>query len=350
MKKYKIAVIGASGMVGRELLDLFEKRKFPVGDIEMFNSGKKPSRVKFRGKTYRCRKPDLKTLKRAEMVFFVSTNETARKYAPALSKAGVWCIDDSSEFRMDKNTPLVIPEINSALINRENRLIAGPNCTLTPLAVGCFGVHKKYGIEEVRLSTYQAVSGAGRTAIEQMFEELGYYLGKKRGRLKNRAFRHPIAFNLFPQVGDFGRDGVSGEEKKVELELKKIWNAPKIKISVTAVRVPVVRVHSLSAWIKTRKPWTFRELEKTITATGGVKYFAKPEDYSTPLNTQKTFEVTVSRLRKTGIKNEFQVWLCGDNLYKGAALNSVQIAEEIVKRRKAKDVKGEKHEKNSGHS
>lgn len=336
MKKYRIAVVGASGMVGRELLELFEKRKFPIASVEMYNSGKKISGVRFRGKTYRCRKPDLASLKKAEIVFFVSTDEIAGKYAPALAASGVWCIDDSSRFRMDGKVPLVIPEVNSRLITEKNRLIAGPNCTLTPLAVGCYGVHRKYGIEEVRLSTYQAVSGAGRKAIEQMFEELSFYLGKKRGaKLKSRAFRHPIAFNLFPQVGSFDAGGVSGEEKKVEMELKKIWNAPRIKISVTAVRVPVVRVHSLSAWIKTGKSWTLKDLAETITATEGVKYFAKPEDYSTPLNTQKTFEVTASRLRKTGIRNEFQIWLCGDNLYKGAALNSVQIAEEIIKKQKA---------------
>jgi len=329
MKKYDVAIVGASGMVGRELLDLIKIRRFPVNKIYFFNSGKnKISFIEFKNKKYECFSPQLNLLEKAKIVFFVSTEEISRKYAPILASKKIWCIDDSSEFRLDPSVPLIIPEINSELI-KKSYLIAGPNCTLTPLAVSCFNIHKKFQIEEIRVATYQAVSGAGRKAIESLFEELEYYLKNKKMKSKNKFLPNPIAFNIFPQVGSFDKNGISSEEKKVELELKKIWNSPDIKISVTAVRVPTIRVHCLSAWIKTKKDWELKDIEKTFINSKGVKYLKNPK-YATPLNSAKTFEVFVSRLRKTPIKNEFQVWLSGDNLYKGAALNSIQIAEKII--------------------
>ncbi|NLI09355.1 MAG: aspartate-semialdehyde dehydrogenase [Elusimicrobia bacterium] len=328
MKKWKIAVVGASGMVGGELIELLEKRKFPVESALFFSSGKNKSFVKFKGKKYECSAPDLKSLCDCEIVFFVSNEEVSEKYAFRLAEKGIWCIDDSSRFRMDKRVPLIIPEINGELINEKNKVIAGPNCTLTPLAVGCALIHKKLKIKEIRVSTYQAVSGAGRKALNSLFEESSLFLKKSFYRKSPQSpLPHPIAFNIFPQVGSFDYLGYSGEENKVSAELKKIWNSKNIKISVTAVRVPVVRTHCLSAWIKTEKNWTISSLEKIFLNTPGAKYLKNY--YSTPLNTAKTCEVYVSRLRPGAIEKEFAVWLAGDNLYKGAALNSVQIAEEI---------------------
>lgn len=328
-KKWKVAIVGASGMVGGELLYLLEKRKFPISSIGMFSSGRKDSFAYFKGKKYRCEKDDLEKLSLYEIVFFVSNEEVSEKYAFKLAEKGIWCIDDSSRFRMDPTVPLIIPEINAHLINPRNRVIAGPNCTLTPLAVGCARIHKKYAIKEIRLSTYQAVSGAGRRAIEQLFNEIyGYVKGKKKLPHK-KVLPQQIAFNLIPQVGSFDKEGFSSEENKVANELRKIWNDTNIKISVTAVRVPTIRVHCLSAWIKTQKPWTKKDLEREFSKTPGARYVKYP-DYSTPLSLAKSYDVTISRLRATGVENEFCVWLCGDNLYKGAALNSIQIAERIV--------------------
>ncbi len=327
-RKWKVAVVGASGMVGGELLHLLEKRKFPISSIGMFSSGRKDSFVFFKGKKYKCEKADLEKLFAYEIVFFVSNEEVSEKYAFKLAEKGIWCIDDSSRFRMDPKVPLVIPEINAHLINASNKVIAGPNCTLTPLAVGCARIHKKYGIEEIRLSTYQAVSGAGRRALEQLFNEIANKEGK-RNTSYEKVLPQQIAFNVIPQVGDFDKDGFSSEENKVANELRKIWNDEDIEISVTAVRVPTIRVHCLSAWVKTKKAWTKKDLEKEFLKTPGARYVRSPK-YPTPISMAKSYEVSISRLRETGIKNEFCVWLAGDNLYKGASLNSVQIAEKIA--------------------
>ncbi len=329
-KEWKIAVVGASGMVGGELLYLLEKRKFPVSRAYFFSSGKRESFVKFKGRKYGCEKPDFKKMSECEIVFFVSNEEVSEKYAFKLAEKGVWCIDDSSRFRMDKRVPLVIPEINGDIIDEREKVIAGPNCTLTPLAVGCAQIHKKFGIKEIRLSSYQAVSGAGKRALNALFEESAEFIRTGHNvKSPESPFAHPIAFNIFPQVGSFDRLGYSGEENKVSAELKKIWRAGSIRISVTAVRVPAVRTHCLAAWIKTSKPWTIKALEKTFSSTPGAKYI-KPPEYATPLNTAKTECVYVSRLRPGAAEREFAVWLAGDNLYKGAALNSVQIAEAIA--------------------
>jgi len=333
-RKINIAVVGASGMVGGELLDLLQARKFPVGELLPFNSGRAAASVTFKGRKYACLKPSFAALKKADLVFFVSTDEVSGRFARKLADAGVWCIDDSSRFRLDKGVPLVIPEVNAAELKPGKRLIAGPNCTLTGAAVALHGIHKKFRIKELRLSTYQAVSGAGKTAMSQLREEAEYYL--KHGRvlsLKDRKFPHPIAFNLFPQVGGFDKNGLSVEEAKVEAELKKIWSSPGLKISSTAVRVPVFRGHSLSVWAKTGKKWDLRRLEKILAATPGLEFARDPYKYPTPLDVVKTTGVKAGRLRLSRTApNEFQLWIVSDNLYKGAALNSVEIAECLLGR------------------
>lgn len=334
MKKFNVAVVGASGMVGGELLGLLESRRFPVGELYPFNSGKKKASVVFRGKKIACAAPSLEALKRADIAFFVSTDEVAGKFAPRLAGAGVWCIDDSSRFRLAAGVPLVIPEVNGAELRPEKKLIAGPNCTLTGAAVALAGIHRRFRVTELRLATYQAVSGAGKSAMGELEEELrGYFKKNSVSKLKGGKFPRPIAFNLFPQVGGFGADGNSGEENKVAAELKKIWGDSKIRISCTAVRVPVLRGHSLAAWFKVARPCSEAALKKELLRTPGLKFFNKPEDYPTPLeNGQRTEIVYAGRLRRAETAaNEFQLWIVSDNLYKGAALNSVQIAEKIAR-------------------
>ena len=334
MKKFNVAVVGASGMVGGELLGLLESRRFPVGELYPFNSGKKPASVVFRGKKYACAAPSLEALKRSDIAFFVSTDEVAGEFAPRLAGAGVWCIDDSSRFRLAAGVPLVIPEVNGAELGPGKKLIAGPNCTLTGAAVALAGIHRRFRVTELRLATYQAVSGAGKSAMGELEEELkGYFKKNSVVKPKGGKFPRPIAFNLFPQVGGFDADGNSGEENKVEAELKKIWGDRKIRISCTAVRVPVLRGHSLAAWFKVARPCSEAALKKELLRTPGLKFFEKPENYPTPLeNGQRTEIVYAGRLRRAKTAaNEFQLWIVSDNLYKGAALNSVQIAEKIAR-------------------
>ncbi|MDQ7774255.1 MAG: aspartate-semialdehyde dehydrogenase [Elusimicrobiales bacterium] len=333
MPALSIGVVGASGMVGGELLELLEKRRFPVGKIVPFNSGRREAFVTFRGKKYRCEAPTLAALKECGLVFFVSTDEVSARFAKKLAAAGTWCIDDSSYFRLDPSVPLVIPEVNAAELDGRSRLIAGPNCTITGAAVSLARVHRKFRIKELRLSTYQAVSGAGKSAMEQLKIELAHWL--KKGRvpdLPGRKFPHPIAFNVFPQVGGFDAEGNSSEENKVSAELKKIWSSPDLRVSCTAARVPVLRGHSLAIWARTEKPWTLKALGREIAAAEGVEFRAVQAGYPTPLGEgDRTLKVYAGRLRRSETHpREFQLWAVSDNLYKGAAWNSVQIAEKLL--------------------
>jgi aspartate-semialdehyde dehydrogenase len=332
-KKIDIAVVGASGMVGGELLDLLEKRRFPVGEFYAFNSGRRAAEVVFRGRKYRCLAPSPAGLGKARLIFFVSTDEVSASFAKKLAAAGAWCIDDSSYFRLDPAVPLVIPEVNGGELSPARRLVAGPNCTITGAAVSLAGIHARYGIKELRIATYQAVSGAGRRAMDRLHEEVLAVVKGRPAPEKSGPFPRPIAFNLFPQVGGFDCEGRSSEENKVAAELKKIWRAPGLRVSCTAVRVPVLRGHSLALWATTRKPWTLRGLSAELRQTPGLKFFARQEDYPCPLtHGDRTAEVYAGRLRPGAGQNEFQLWTVSDNLYKGAALNSVQVAELLLKK------------------
>jgi aspartate-semialdehyde dehydrogenase len=334
VKKFNVAVVGASGMVGGELLGLLEKRGFPAGDFYPFNSGRKPAQVLFRGKKYHCSAPSFESLKKADIVFFVSNEEVAEKFAPRLAAAGIWCVDDSSRYRLTRGVPLVIPEVNGEVLVPSKKLIAGPNCTLTGAAVALAGVRRRFGITELRVATYQAVSGAGKAAMSELEAELkAYFKTGSVPRFKEKKFPRPIAFNLFPQVGGFDSEGNSGEENKVEAELKKIWGDKALRISSTSVRVPVLRGHSLAIWFRTERRASIAALEKELSRTPGLKYFPRPEDYPTPLeNGNRTDIVYAGRLRRAKTAaDEYQLWVVSDNLYKGAALNSVQIAEKIIK-------------------
>lgn len=336
MKKIDIAVVGASGMVGRELLDLLEKRNFPVGNFYPFSSGRREAKVLFLGQEYSCIAPTFEDLKKAELVFFVSMDEVSAEFARRLADAGVFCIDDSSYYRMAEDVPLCIPEVNrSALLQgkwKGSRLIAGPNCTITGAAVSLAEIHRKYRIMELRIASYQAVCGAGREAMLQMEREIRNYAETGRYPTEKGVFPHPIAFNLFPQVGGFDDNGECSEEWKVSAELKKILSAPDMRVSSVTVRVPVMRGHSLGIWAKTENSWNLADLENILEHTEGLTFFKKPEDYPTPLRYgTRTEGVYAGRLRKAETsENEFQLWTVSDNLYKGAALNSVQIAEFLV--------------------
>ncbi|MEA3306481.1 MAG: aspartate-semialdehyde dehydrogenase, partial [Elusimicrobiota bacterium] len=309
------------------------KRKFPIDNLSLFNSGKNRSSIKFLNKKYICKAPTLKELKKSDIVFFVSTEKVSARFAKKLSDAGVLCIDETSEFRLNKNIPLIIPEVNAKDITSDKKLISGPNCTITGPAVALYEVHKELKIKELRISTYQAVSGAGREAIDQFNKELKTYVKKRRtSNSKSKIFPRAIALNLFPQIGSFDSEGHTSEENKGEWELKKIWKSPSLRVSSTTVRVSVLRGHALSVWVKTGKKWTIKKIENLLSKTEGLKFFKDFNKYPTPLDAPKTSEVMASRLRKSKISTkEFQLWIVSDNLHKGAALNTVQIAEHIIK-------------------
>jgi aspartate-semialdehyde dehydrogenase len=279
-------------------------------------------------------------LESCDAVFLVSSDEVALEHGPRLAARGVWVIDDSAAFRLNPTVPLVIPEVNPGALRRDRRLIAGPNCTMTGLGVAGALLHKIIGVREVRVASYQAVSGAGKAALAELF---GQAAALSRAGLsadgrapvlragKSSVLPRAIAFNAIPQVGRFGFDGYSGEETKVAAELRKIWAAPGLKVSATAVRIPTIRGHALSAWLTMARPTTRARARAVLARTPGLTM--SPEgDYPTPRSAGGKNPVFAGRLRQGATPREIALWISSDNLLKGAALNSVQTAEELLRR------------------
>ena len=335
-----IGVVGATGMVGRELVALLEKRRFPVGELRPFSSGRTKSSVRFKGKSISAPAVSVQALSSCDIVFLVSSDEVALELAPALAAKGVWTIDDSAAFRLDKKIPLVIPEVNSSALEKNRRLIAGPNCTMTGLAVAGSLLHRSIGVTEVRVASYQAVSGAGKAALGELFAQYSSLsrLGPERdgraptlGPGTSSVLPRAIAYNAIPQVGRFGKDGYSSEESKVAAELRKIWSAPRLKISATTVRVPSIRGHALAAWLTLARPAPLSRVRALLARTPGL--ILSPEnDYPTPRSAGGKDPVYAGRLRAGAGPREIALWVVSDNLLKGAALNSVQVAEELRRR------------------
>jgi aspartate-semialdehyde dehydrogenase len=336
----RVGVVGATGMVGRELVALLESRRFPVGELRPFSSGRAASAVRFKGRAVPAPGVSTVALTACDIVFLVSSDEVALELAPALAKLGIWTIDDSAAFRLNKNIPLVIPEVNGGALRHDRRLIAGPNCTMTGLAVAGALLHREIGVREVRLASYQAVSGAGKAALGELFSQYSALsklgpekdgrapvLGSGAASILPRA----IAYNAIPQVGRFGADGYSSEETKVAAELRKIWSAPALKVSATAVRIPSIRGHALAAWLTLAKPATLARARALLSRTPGLA-LSREGDYPTPRSAGGKGPVYAGRLRRGAGPKELALWIVSDNLLKGAALNSVQVAEELRRR------------------
>lgn len=327
-------------MVGRELLQLLEERHFPISRLSFFSSGTRRQSLRFGGKTHPVTAIDKEVLHASRLVFLVSSDDVSLKLAPSLARRGVWVIDDSAAFRLDSSVPLVIPEVNAQALSLKTRLIAGPNCTMTGLAVAGAALHRAVGVKEVRMASYQAVSGAGKAALDEFLGQARRLVGNFRGPLQraplvpalaHKALPGPIAFNVIPQVGKFNVQGDSGEELKVAAELRKVWGAPALRVSVTAVRVPVIRGHCLAAWLTLRRPLALSQARRLIEQTPGVLLSAQG-GYPTPLLAAGRNPVFVGRLRQGTGPNEICLWVASDNLLKGAALNSIQIAEHLLKK------------------
>ncbi len=337
-----VGVVGASGMVGRELLAVLEKSRFPVGDLKVFSSGRGVKSLLFRGRRLPLSAPSLSALRGCRLAFFVSSDEVSRRWAPALAAAGVWVIDDSSAFRLDPRVPLIIPEINAAALRPHRRLIAGPNCTMSGLGLAAAALDRTAGLKEVRAASYQAVSGAGQAALRELLFQARSVTGRLRAERADRfapALRslragvlpRAIAFNAVPQVGGFAADGYSGEELKVAAELRKVLGAPRLSVSVTAVRVPTLRGHALAAWLGFKRPLSVARARAALKNAPGVVMMS-PSDYPTPADCAGRTEVFVGRLRRGARANEIALWVVSDNLLKGAASNSLQIAQELLRR------------------
>jgi aspartate-semialdehyde dehydrogenase len=330
----KIAIVGISGAVGQELLSVLTERNFPVESLKVFGSARSA------GKKYNFRGKDIEVLelqhnddfKDIDIAFVSAGGSISIEYAPTITKHGAIMIDNSSAFRMDDDVPLVVPELNAKdALNRPRNIIANPNCTTTQLVVSLKAIESLSHITKVHVSTYQAASGAGAAAMDELEEQ---YAQIQRDEDPTVAkFAYQLAYNLIPQVDSFTDNGYTKEELKMYHETRKIMHSD-IKVSATCVRVPVLRAHSESVWVETEKPITVDDAKKSFANTPGIILMdnAEKQEYPMPLFLEGRDEVFVGRVRKDLTnENGLSFWSVSDQIKKGAALNAVQIAEYLIK-------------------
>ena len=327
----KFAIIGATGNVGRKTIDILEKSKLDIKELHLVASknslGKK---IKFKGNDLNVVALENFDFEKADITFFAAGSSIAEKYAKKASQKTI-VIDNSKFFRMDKDVPLIVPEVNSEDIKKHKNIIANPNCSTIQMVLALNPLHQKFNIKRVVVSTYQAVSGAGKAAMDELMSQTKDFLEKKK--IKSAHFTKQIAFNLIPHIDVFVEDGYTKEEWKMENETKKILSE-KIKVSATCVRVPVITSHSESVNVEFEKNYNIDEVKKLLSETPGCKLVDEHVDggYITPIEAQDDFKTYISRVRKDRSNEKaINMWIVSDNLLKGAALNSVQIAETLVR-------------------
>lgn len=327
--KYNIAIVGATGIVGRKMLEVMEERKLPVNKLYLFASKKSEGTLLYyNGKPIRVSSLTEENIinKNIDIAIFSAGAEVSDKFAPIFAANGATVIDNSSRWRKDANVPLIVPEVNGQTIESQNKIIANPNCSVIQSAVCLAPLHKKFGIKRIVYSTYQAVSGAGNAGRTDLINGI-------KG-LAPQKFKKPIFSNVLPHIDEFLPNGYTKEEEKMIFETKKILNDDTIKITATTVRVPVFNCHSVCANVEFCKPITLAEIEKTLSAAKSVKYFGS--DYPTPFDVNETDDVYIGRLRMDeSIPYGINLWIVADNIRKGAATNAIQIAEILIKRRYA---------------
>lgn len=334
--KYNVAIVGATGNVGSNMLKILAERNFPVGSVYALASSKSIGKEVSFGEERIVKVDALENFdfSKSDIVFFSTDSSLSAKYAPIAAAAGNVVIDNTSHFRMDKEVPLVVPEVNEDKINffDKKNIIANPNCVAIPVAVALKPLHDLYGIERVVLSSYQSVSGAGKLGMDELYEQTkGTYVYKK---IPAEKFKKQIAFNLIPQIDVIEESGFTGEETKVINELKKIFDS-EIDVVPTCVRVPVFIGHSVAVSVEFKKDIDIESAKKALGKAKGVKITDSqdPYKYATPVECAGKDAVYVSRIRKDPTKkNSLCLWVVSDNLRKGAALNAVQIAESLVEK------------------
>jgi aspartate-semialdehyde dehydrogenase len=328
-----IAVVGATGAVGVEMVKTLEKRKFPVGRLTLLASARSVGRkMKFRGEEIAVKELRKDSFTGIDIALFSAGGGISKEFAPIAAKAGCVVVDNSSAFRMDDSVPLVIPEINAADIRKHKGIIANPNCTTAITLMALHPLHKAFHVLRIFASSYQAVSGTGAKAIEELERQVQQTVAGKP--VTKEVYPHQIAFNVLPHVDSFLPTGYTREEMKMENEGRKIMHHPDFRASVTCVRVPVYRAHSVAVSAEFRKPVTIEAARTALASAPGLDIVDDPEkkEYPLPLYAAERYNCQVGRLRlDCAMENGLCFWVSGDQLLKGAALNAVQIAEEILK-------------------
>ena len=327
----RIAIVGATGAVGQELIKVLEERDFPVDELRLYASPRSAGKaLTFRGEAHTVEVTPEGPIP-ADVVLASAGGGVSKKLAPLWSGEGAVVVDNSSAWRYDPGVPLVIPEINPEAARAHKGIIANPNCTTAILAVALWPLHQAFGATHVVVSTYQATSGAGAEGMRELLEETRNHLeGRPVG---HQVFQHPIPFNVIPHIDAFQDNGYTREEMKVAWETRKIFGEPEMKISCTAVRIPTLRAHSEAATVLFERPVTPEAAREVLEAAPGVEVVDDPERnrYPLPLTATGKWDVEVGRIRQNlAFDNALDFFVSGDQLLKGAALNAVQIAELLL--------------------
>jgi aspartate-semialdehyde dehydrogenase len=329
----RLGIIGATGAVGQELLKCIEERNFPFTELVLLASSRSAgTKIDFMGKTYTVEETTENSFDNLDMALFAG-GPASRAFGRLAQSKGVVVIDNSSTFRMDDDVPLVVPEVNPEALDNHKGLIANPNCSTIIMAAAIYPIHQYANIKRVIVSTYQAVSGAGKEGIDELEEQIKQVLNGEA--TKPEVFAKQIAFNVVPRIDVWVDEDYTKEEMKMVWETQKIFGVPNLAITATTVRVPVFRSHSESIYIETEKPIDADKAREILKNAPGVILQDDPENevYPTPLETSTKDEVFVGRIRNDlYTENALNMWVVSDQIKKGAALNTVQIAEEMIKR------------------
>lgn len=335
MRKFNVAVVGATGAVGNEMVRVLEGRDFPVENLLLLASERSVGKeILFKGKPLPVSLLTEDSFAGMDIGLFSAGGSISEKYAPLAAKAGCVVIDNTSAFRMAPDVPLVVPEVNPEAIARYKArgIIANPNCSTIQMVVALKPIHDAVRIKRIVVSTYQSVSGTGKKAIAELLDQTRAILNGEQPKVQ--VYPHQIAFNCLPQIDVFLDNGYTKEEMKMALETKKIFNDPHVAVTATTVRVPVLYSHSESVNIETKEKITVAQVRKLLAAAPGVVLCDNPKDREYPLaiNAAGRDETFVGRIREDeSIPNGINMWIVSDNIRKGAALNAVQIAEILVK-------------------
>jgi len=327
-----VAILGATGAVGREMMKILAERSFPVEELRLLASPRSAGqKLLWQGRELTVQPAEDSAFEGMDIVLGAAENDIAKRFAPAIVKAGAVFVDNSSAFRMDSNVPLVIPEINPEDVRRHKGIIANPNCTTIVSLVAINALNQDSPIQSIIASSYQAVSGAGAGGPRELMEEVE--LLREGKPVHPQVFQYQIAYNVIPQIGGEAYEGYTSEEMKMQNEGRKIMHLPDLQVSCTCVRVPVVRSHSVSLVVRTREKISVQRARELIAAAPGCRLVddLSSRRYPMPLDTSDQDTVFVGRIREDlTCDNGLNIWCCGDQVRKGAATNAVQIAQLLL--------------------
>ncbi len=329
---YRVGIVGATGAVGQELIALLQAHAFPLAELRPLASARSAGRtIDFVGKKITVREATPDAFEGLDLAFFAVAGSTSTALAPEAVKRGCLVIDKSSAYRMDPAVPLVVPEINPQALKGHQGIVASPNCSTAVALMALYPLHQAFGLKRVIFATYQSVSGTGADAVVELEEQTRAYTAGKP--LPREVYPHQIFQNVIPHIDSFGGDGYTGEETKMRSESRKILGLPNLRVSATCIRVPVVRAHSIAINAEFERPVSVESARKAIAAFPGAELIDEPSKnaYPTPLDYSRKEKCGVGRIRlDTALDNGLALWVSGDNLWKGAALNAIQTAEKMI--------------------